>query len=91
MQLKFSKKSVRRERHSAFGGSGRNILLSNKSPKTSGFQYAHLFSSTDADEIISWNDESPVFSFTHCIPFGEKMENPDEDPTACEDPNLQNA
>jgi len=80
MQLKFSKKSRRRERHSAFGGKGRNIRLSNRSEKTSGFQYAHLLSSTDASEIISWKEESPVFSFTHCMPFGEKIENPEEDP-----------
>ncbi len=52
----------------------------NRSEKTSGFQYIHLFSSTEAEEIISWKEESPVFSLTHWIPFGEKMENPDEDP-----------
>ena len=51
-----------------------------RSENTSGFQYIHLFSSTEADEIISWKEESPVFSFTHWIPFGEKMEKPDEDP-----------
>ena len=82
MQLKFSKKSRRRDRHSAFGGSCRNIRFSNRSEKTSGFQYAHLLSSTDASEIISWKEESPVFSFTHCMPFGEKIENPEEDPKA---------
>jgi len=80
MQLKFSKKSLRRERHSFLGGNGRNIRLSNRSENTSGFQYAHLLSSTEADDIISRNEESPVFSFTHCMPLGEKMENPDEEP-----------
>ena|SRR5277367_858970 len=88
MQLKFSKKSRSRDRHSAFGGNGRNTRLSNRSEKTSGFQYAHLLSSTDASEIISWKEESPVFSFTHCMPFGEKIENPEEDPTACQKPTL---
>lgn len=82
MQLKFSKKSFRRERHSFFGGSRLKIRRSKRSPKTSGFQYIHLFSSTDAEDIISWNDESPVFSLTHEIPFGEKIENPDDEPTS---------
>lgn len=48
--------------------------------KISGFQYIHLLSSTVAWEIISWNELSPVFSLTHWIPFGEKIEKPDEDP-----------
>ena len=48
--------------------------------KISGFQYIHLLSSTVELEIISWNELSPVFSLTHCIPFGEKIENPEEDP-----------
>ena len=55
---------------------------SKRSPKTSGFQYIHLFSSTDADDIICWKEESPVFSLTQEIPFGEKMENPDEEPSS---------
>jgi hypothetical protein len=80
MQLKFSKKSLSRDTHSAFGGSCWNMGRRKRSEKTSGFQYIHLFSSTEADEIISWKEESPVFSLTHWIPFGEKMENPDEDP-----------
>ena len=80
MQLKFSKKSVSRETHSAFGGSCWNKGRLNRSENTSGFQYIHLLSSTEEAEIISWKEESPVLSFTHCIPFGEKMENPDEDP-----------
>jgi len=88
MQLKFSKKSRRRDIHSAFGGSCRNIRLSNRSEKTSGFQYAHLLSSTDASEIISSKEESPVFSFTHWMPFGEKIENPEEDPIICQIPTL---
>ena len=54
------------------------------SPKTSGFQYIHLLSSTEADEIISWKEESPVFSLTHWIPFGENMENPEDDPESRE-------
>lgn len=29
---------------------------------------------------MSWNEVSPVFSFTHWIPLGEKIEKPDEDP-----------
>jgi hypothetical protein len=29
---------------------------------------------------MSWNEVSPVFSLTHWMPFGEKMENPDEEP-----------
>jgi hypothetical protein len=45
-------------------------------------------SSTDASEIISWKEESPVFSFIHCMPFGEKIENPEEDPVACQIPAL---
>jgi hypothetical protein len=53
-----------------------------RSPKTSGFQYIILFSSTEADDIISWKEESPVFSLTHCTPLGEKMENPEDDPEA---------
>jgi hypothetical protein len=88
MQLKFSKKSRRRDRHSALGGSCRNIRVSNRSENTSGFQYTHLLSSTDASEIISWKEESPVFSFIHCMPFGEKIENPEEDPVACQIPAL---
>jgi hypothetical protein len=51
------------------------------SPKISGFQYIHLLSSTEADEIMSWKDVSPVFSLTHAIPFGEKIEKPDDEPT----------
>src|SRR5271163_2542114 len=50
--------------------------------KISGFQYIHLLSSTVEWEIISWNELSPVFSLTHWIPFGEKIEKPDEDPAA---------
>jgi len=80
MQLKFSKKSFSKETHSFFGGSGLNIRRWNRSENTSGFQYIHLFSSTEAEEIISWNEESPVFSLTHWIPFGENIENPDDDP-----------
>jgi hypothetical protein len=29
---------------------------------------------------MSWKELSPVFSLTHSIPFGEKMENPDDEP-----------
>ena len=80
MQLKFSKKSLSKETHSTLVGSCWKIRRSNKSEKTSGFQYIHLFSSTDAEDIISAKEESPVFSLTHWIPFGEKIENPDDDP-----------
>lgn len=80
MQLKFSKKSVNKDKHSYFGGKGRNTRRSKISEKTSGFQYIHLFSSTEASDIISWNELSPVFSFTHCIPLGENIEKPDDDP-----------
>jgi len=82
MQLKFSKKSFIRETHSFLGGSGLKIRRPNRSPNTSGFQYIHLFSSTEALDIISWNEESPVLSATHWIPFGEKMENPEEEPVS---------
>jgi hypothetical protein len=34
-----------------------------------------------AVEIMSWNELSPVLSLTHDIPFGEKMENPEDEPT----------
>ena len=80
MQLKFSKKSFSNEKASIFEGSWRKIRLWKRSVKISGFQYCHLFSSTEADVIISWNEESPVFSLTHCMPFGEKIEKPDEEP-----------
>jgi len=80
MQLKFSKKSFSRDTASFFIGSCLKILLWNMSENTSGFQYIHLFSSTEADDIISWKEESPVFSFTHWIPLGEKIENPEDDP-----------
>ena len=30
---------------------------------------------------MSWNEVSPVFSLTHWIPLGEKIENPDDAPT----------
>jgi hypothetical protein len=33
-----------------------------------------------AVEIMSWKELSPVLSLTHDIPFGEKMENPEDDP-----------
>jgi hypothetical protein len=29
---------------------------------------------------MCWKELSPVFSFTHWMPFGEKMENPDDEP-----------
>jgi hypothetical protein len=29
---------------------------------------------------MSWKELSPVLSLTHDIPFGEKMENPEDDP-----------
>jgi hypothetical protein len=29
---------------------------------------------------MSWKEVSPVFPFTHCIPLGEKIEKPEEDP-----------
>jgi hypothetical protein len=48
--------------------------------KISGFQYIHLLSSTVACEIISSKELSPVFSLTHCIPLGENIENPEDDP-----------
>jgi len=35
-----------------------------------------------AEDIISWKEESPVFSFTHCIPLGEKMEKPEDEPAS---------
>ena len=80
MQLKFSKKSFNNERASSLCGKDTNVRRTKMSPKISGFQCTHLLSSTAAEEIISWKELSPVFSFTHCIPFGEKMENPDDDP-----------
>lgn len=80
MQLKFSKKSFIKDTHSFFGGSCLNIRRWKRSPNTSGFQYMYLFSSTEEAEIISWKEESPVLSLTHCIPFGEKIENPDDEP-----------
>ena len=64
-------------------GSSRKTRRRNRSMKTSGFQAVHLWSSIETSEIICWNVLSPVFSFTHWMPFGEKMEKPDEDP-ACE-------
>lgn len=82
MQLKFSKKSFMRDMHSFLGGNGRKIGLAKRSWNTSGFQYIILFSSTEQEDIISWKEESPVFSLTHCIPFGEKIENPEDDPKA---------
>ena len=56
--------------------------LMKRSLNISGFQYIHLLSSTDEDEIMSWNDESPVFSLTHWIPLGEKIEKPDDEPNS---------
>lgn len=29
---------------------------------------------------MSWNEVSPVFSLTHCMPFGENIEKPEDDP-----------
>lgn len=84
MQLKFSKKSLSKESASCSGGSGMNALISNRSLKTSGFQKFHLTSFISAEAIISSNELSPVFSLTHCIPLGEKMEKPEEDPVICE-------
>ncbi len=84
MQLKFSKKSFNNERASSRGGNGMNVRRRNISLKISGFQYTHLLSSTAAVDIISWKELSPVFSLTHSIPLGEKMENPDEEPIECE-------
>ena len=81
MQLKFSKKSFSSDKASSLGGKGLKTRRTNMSLKISGFQYTHLWSSAVLAVIISWNDESPVFSLTHCIPRGEKMENPEEDPT----------
>ena len=80
MQLKFSKKSLSNEKASSFGGRGLKTRLMKRSLKISGFQYIHLLSSTDEDEIMSWKEESPVFSLTHWIPLGEKIEKPDDDP-----------
>ena len=80
MQLKFSKKSLSKETHSFLGGSCLHIGRANKSENISGFQYIILLSSTEAEDIISWKEESPVFSLTHEIPFGENMENPEDDP-----------
>src|SRR5579862_5650685 len=81
MQLKFSKKSFNSERASSLGGNGLKTVRRNRSPKISGFQCANLLSSSEVvEDIISWKDVSPVFSFTHCMPFGEKMENPDDEP-----------
>lgn len=80
MQLKFSKKSRKRDMASSLGGSGLKTRRAKISLKISGFQYIHLLSSTYADEIISWKEESPVFSLTHWIPLGEKIENPEDEP-----------
>lgn len=33
-----------------------------------------------ASMIICWKLLSPVFSLTHWMPLGEKIENPDDDP-----------
>jgi hypothetical protein len=91
MQLKFSKKSFSKDTHSLFGGSGLNIRRANRSENTSGFQYIHLFSSTEAEDIISWKEESPVFSLTHWMPFGEKIEKPEDDPMRMLVPNNHTA
>jgi hypothetical protein len=84
MQLKFSKKSLSKDNASSFGGSALKTLLMKRSLKISGFQYIHLLSSVEDDKIISWKDESPVFSLTHWMPLGEKIEKPDDDPTSCQ-------
>ncbi len=65
---------------SCLDGRGRNTGRLNKSDKTSGFQFVHLWSSMETSEIICWKELSPVLSLTHWIPLGEKMENPDEEP-----------
>ncbi len=80
MQLKFSKKSLSKDSASSFGGRGLKTRLMKRSLKISGFQYIHLLSSTEEEEIMSWKDESPVFSLTHWMPLGEKIEKPDDDP-----------
>lgn len=80
MQLKFSKKSLRRDKASGFEGKGRKIWRRNRSPKTSGFQLVHLWSSTETSDMVRWKDWSPVLVLTHWIPLGEKMEKPDDDP-----------
>lgn len=82
MRLKLSKKSLQRESASCLGGRGMNVRRANKSLKISGRQYTHFVSSAAAVKIISWKELSPVFSLIHCMPFGEKMENPDDEPRA---------
>ena len=86
MQLKFSKKSLRRERASCLGGNCLKTRRAKMAPKTSGFQYIHLLSSTAEDDSMSWKDLSPVLPLTHCIPLGEKIENPEEDPVSSQYP-----
>lgn len=83
MQLKFSKKSLNKERASSFGGRGLKTLRTKMSPKISGFQYCHLVSSSlTAFWMVSWNDVSPVFSLTHSMPLLEKIEKAEDDPEA---------
>ena len=54
------------------------------SPNISGFQvlFRSLCSPLAASVIIFWKDSSPVLSFTHWMPFGENMENPDDAPAS---------
>lgn len=81
MQLKFSKKSLNNERASFLGGKGLKTRRTKMSPKISGFQYCHLFSSSlTAFWMVSWNEVSPVFSLTHSMPLLEKIENADDEP-----------
>lgn len=80
MQLKFSKKSFKRDKASGFAGRGRKMGRRNRSPKTSGFQFVHLWSSTETSDIVRWKDRSPVLLLTHSIPLGEKIEKPEEEP-----------
>lgn len=80
MQLKLSKKSRQSDSASCCGGSGIKVRRANMSLNISGLQYTHLVSSTAALDIMSWKELSPVFSLIHCMPFGEKMENPEDEP-----------
>jgi hypothetical protein len=47
-----------------------------------------LWSSIETSDIICWNELSPIISLTHCIPLGEKMEKPEDDPVKVSDGNI---
>ena len=65
---------------SSLHGRGLKTRRRKISPKTSGFQWIHLCSCSCAAEMDSWKDVSPVFSLTHWMPLGEKIEKPDDEP-----------